>query len=162
VEQELVHDELVGELHVRFFQEVAVQDRSLLLLEVFVRAILSVDPIDDAEEVGEHHERHILLLPDALELELRPLRRHPHDWHREVVRLPLLLMFSAEVSHSSFTQGTFYSMMTDSKNEGAEVFDRGPVFLEVEEVDLLPATLADEELNPSLPVVVEEVVDADV
>ena len=53
-------------------------------------------------------------------------------------------------------------MMTDSKNEGAEVFDRGPVFLEVEEVDLLPATLADEEVNPSLPIVLEEVGDADV
>jgi len=46
-----VHDVIVGELHVRFFLEVAVQDRSLLLLVIFVSAILSMDPSHDAEEV---------------------------------------------------------------------------------------------------------------
>jgi len=122
VEQELVHDVIFGQLHVRFSQDVVVQadrfpsdsDHSVLLLVVPVRAALSVDPIYDAQEVVEHHERHSLLLRDALELERRPLRRHRTDWRRELVRPSMLLMIkecllSVEVSQASFTPGPFSS-----------------------------------------------------
>ena len=76
VEQELLHDVIFGKLHVRFSQDVVVQadrfpsdsDHSVLLLVVPARAALSVDPIYDAEEVGEHHERHSLLFVMLLNL----------------------------------------------------------------------------------------------
>jgi len=41
--------------------------------------------------------------------------------------------------------------MTYPKHEAVEVPDPGPVLQEVEAVDLLPVTLVDEELKPSLP-----------
>jgi len=70
-------------------------------------------------------------------------------------------LLSAEVSQASFTPGTLSSMMIDHKHEAVEVPDPGQVLQEVEEVDLLQVTLADEELNPSLPIVVEEGEDVD-
>ena len=41
--------------------------------------------------------------------------------------------------------------MTDPKHEAVEVPDPCPVLQEGEEVDLLPVTQADEDLNPLLP-----------